>query len=69
VQKNLLDYFMQVTLNSLEFIKILKIVYVLVVPILFIRNPKQGKSVGGDERCKSSNINNIYNEGKSSTTL
>jgi hypothetical protein len=30
----------------LEFIKILKIVCVLVVPILFIRNPRQGKNVG-----------------------
>jgi hypothetical protein len=30
-------------LNSLEFIKILKIVCVLVVPILFIGNPRQGK--------------------------
>jgi hypothetical protein len=39
-------------------------VCVLVVPILFIRNPKQGKSAGGDERCRSSNNNNTYNEGE-----
>ncbi len=37
---------------------------VLVVRILFIGNPKQGKNVGGDERCKSRNNNNTYNEGK-----
>jgi hypothetical protein len=35
-------------LNSLEFIKILKFLCVL----------------GGDERCRSSNNNNIYNEGE-----
>ncbi len=55
---------MWVASNSLEFIKILKIVYVLVVPILFIGNPKQGKNVGGNERCKSNNSNNTYSEGK-----
>ncbi len=36
---------------------------VLVVPILFIGNPKQGKTAGGDERCRSSSNNNTYSEG------
>ncbi len=45
-----------------------KIVYVLVVMILFIGNPKQGKNVSGNERCKSSNINNTYSEGTSNNT-
>ncbi len=49
-------------LNSFEFIKVLKFLCVLVVPILFIGNPRQGKNAGGDERCKSNRSNNIYND-------
>jgi hypothetical protein len=59
---------MWVALNSLEFIKILNFLYVLVVPILCIGNPRQGKSVGGDERCMKSNNNNTYNEGEGSSS-
>jgi hypothetical protein len=31
-------------------------------------NPRQGKSVGGDERCMKSNNNNTYNEGEGSSS-
>jgi len=37
---------------------------VLVVPILFIGNPKQGKSASGDEGCTSNSNNNTYSEGE-----
>jgi hypothetical protein len=50
---------MWVASNSLEFIKILKIVYVLVIPILFI---------GDKEKCKINNNNNTYNESKGGTS-
>jgi hypothetical protein len=62
--KMLVQLFYVSCLNSLEFIKILKFLCVLVVPILFIGNLRQGKSASGDERCKSSNNNNTYNEGE-----
>jgi hypothetical protein len=45
----LVPFFYVSCLNSLELIKILKIWCVLVIPLLFIGNFRQGKNAGGDE--------------------